>query len=189
MNNNLDLLSSRRIVLVQSGDRIRVTPAESANGFPSFALPHLPLSAVRQLAALGDRFWNERQACIVAVLMLDRLTRIWMPVLPTQWCRRSGARFRLWPEDYSDLPSHLVIGGSFQTRLSPGLFGAAKAVPGWHGVHLVASADNCAGGDGFVFLRLSSEAQLIDPDRVFADDLQLMLRRYAGRLRVRGPHQ
>ena len=185
---NPEAIAARRVVLVESGGGLRIRPVASEQSFEACPLPHLPLSFVNQLLGLGALFWEERRACIAAVLMLDRLTRVWLPVPPTQRCGRDKSRFRLLDSDYAHLPPHLLIGGSFQTLASASLFRAADVLPDFDGIHLAARIARRKRPEAFVFIRCAGETHLADPAAVFCDDLRTMLRRYGERLRVVGKH-
>jgi hypothetical protein len=108
-------------------------------------------------------------------------------VLPTQRCGRRRSRWRLHPGDFAKEPSHLRLGGSFQTLLCRyDVVAAARRMPSFDGVHLVALRPRSACNSlhsPLVFLRYTGEPHLADPSGAIVDDLDDTLLRNAARLR------
>ena len=175
----------RQIRLSRRGAVLQVRLAAGyAQAVEPFALPKLPLSLVHWLGALANLCYGQHQTCLAVSLLLDPVLKRWLPVLPTQQCGPSHARWQVRSEDYQDLPKNLLLAGSFQSTGSGSLFDALDLVPAFDGIHLVQQTggdDRQAGAFGFI--RCEGQAVLSEPGAILIDDLQDTLWRHASRLK------
>jgi hypothetical protein len=189
MNSNVwegDFPSVRLIRLLQErGGGLLVVPPKGEHHFESFPLPRLPTTDVHWAADFAARFWRARRRCVSAALMLDVMTRRWMPVVPTQNCARGGARWSCRPADFAGLPAHVRLAGSYQSHPAPGPFAAAAAVPPFDGIHVIEQPPYRRRPRlAYTFLRYRGEAALAEPAAVLANDVAAALSRFALRLRI-----
>jgi hypothetical protein len=150
-------------------------------------LPRLPSSTVTWCAAVAARFRDDHGACLAIVLVLDRLSRRWSPLIPTQVASGRAVRLALAASDLAHLPAHVLLAGSYQTRGAGDVFDAAAAVPAFGGVHVVEQGRGGRRPDAsLLFLRIdaTADAALADPAVILVDDVDQALREAFGRLRV-----
>lgn len=155
-------------------------------------MPRLPLSTLTWCSAAAARFRDRRGGCLAVALLLDRLTRRWFPLLPTQSCNREVVRWRWQSADYAHLPAHVLVAGSFQSSAAGGgVFAAHALVPAVDGVHAVEQLAGRRPAASYLFVRAVEDgddaptgAALADPAAVTADDVAQALRDAADRLHV-----
>lgn len=183
------------IRLVRTGQRLMVRPTRYGKRFRPFPLPRMTLSLLHYCSAVADRFRREHAKALMLVLMLDRTTRSWVtPVLPSQRCARRRALWLRRVSDFAGLPSHILVGGSYQTLPVKDVFDAAASVPAVAGVHVVRRLGPNA-QEVWVFLRLDdtgrksepSDAQLAEPSSLLVDDVEAILSRHPERLKLDHP--
>lgn len=182
--------AARRIQLVLHAHRLLATPltphssgCTASSGSGRFPLPRLPLSLVHWCGAVADRFRRRRVACLALALLLDRRSGRWFAVPVPQRCGRAHARWLGHSLELPDLAPELLVCGSFQTASAADVRAAASRVPQFDGVHLV---QHRSAASAWTFLRCEGgEPMLAEPARLMVDDVEDVLRRYAGRLHVR----
>jgi hypothetical protein len=144
-----------------------------------FPLPRLPLSLVHWCQALCRLHLSRRRSRLIVLLLLDRHTGRWQPMVPTQSGSWRSARLSIRPSDFDPVAPTLLIAGSFQTAGGSGLVTAHGLVPPFDGLHVV--HDRCS---TWIFIRRSGEAALADPSSITLDDLRQCLDDAVNRLLV-----
>ncbi|HEY2585628.1 MAG TPA: hypothetical protein VGI81_07685 [Tepidisphaeraceae bacterium] len=129
----------RPICLIRSGERWVASPAKgecsAGRGFAPFVLPPPPRSQIDWLAVAGQRVWQEKRRCMLALRLVDCRTAHWTLRLPAQRCRAGSAALdaAAAAEGIPHVPSSLRLAGSFQTVADTG--NADDGVPVWPGLH------------------------------------------------------
>src|ERR1051326_1485978 len=114
--------SVTQIRLYEGDHVIMVTPRcededPAPSSFDAFELPQLPRSLSDWLLALCQRFWQQHQRCLSAVLLLDAQSHSWGTAVPMQECSRDSSHWSLRHDDVSCLPDGQLLAGSFQWRI------------------------------------------------------------------------
>jgi hypothetical protein len=174
----------RPLVLCRADDHWLASPAKGdrsrGRGFAPFYLPLPPRQLVDWLVVAGQRFWNQRQRCMAALLLIDVRFHRWTLRLPRQRCGSDAASWTNSAEDLVPLAPTLRLAGSFQTLAGPQF--PEDLVPSVAGFHFMLSLTARCPLRAFVLQ--GGDLKSVEPSAVLANDWAEVLEEAMPRLHL-----
>jgi len=136
-----------------------------------FPFPHLPLSTINWLGALGGRIWDQHEVCCALLLLINPARRCWGVTVPPQKPRTDGVSWQMADAvPMGNMPeTQLYIGGTYQMARADDPEQAISLTPQADGLHFVHAVDIEPAG-AWSFLRVEGQLSVCYPEEVVFDD-------------------